>query len=236
MGINALKEEKSMWHNIWMEYVKDWHSHSKEQIVLQILSIVIILVFGMIAIRLMGKKSITQMTLTDILFIFILSTTLGALITKPNRVFIALMVVVTICVFIYVIEKLQVKINLVERLLISLPETVYQEGKWFEVHMRRNNITVDLIESVIRQRGYPSVHVCKTITIEPTGALAFELLPEYEPVKKIYFDEAVKQILKAIDSDLEYKEAVIPPMNNAFEEIERGALAQQKNPVPKILE
>ena len=64
-------------------------------------------------------------------------------------------------------------------------------------------------------QGLPSVEVCKTIVIEFGGNLSFEVYPEYEPIKKIYFDEAIKQILKAID-DSKYIEAKPPEMNKVF--------------------
>jgi uncharacterized membrane protein YcaP (DUF421 family) len=220
---------------IWLEYMKDWNAHSKDEIILQVVSIVVILFLGMVAIRLLGKKSFAQMTLVDVLFIFVLSSTLGALITKPSRVFIAVLVVVTIILFIWILEKLQLKWNFFERALISMPETIYENGKWFEIHMKRNNVTVDIVESWIRQHGYPSISVCKRIVIESTGAFSFELLPEWEPIKKIYFDDAIKQILKAINKDLEYNEIILPPMNNAFDEVELGALAH-KQKIPKELE
>lgn len=220
---------------IWAEYLKDWNAHTKEELLLQVASIVIILFLGMVAIRLLGKKSFAQMTLVDVLFIFVLSSTLGALITKPSRVFMAVLVVITIILFIWILEKLQLKWNFFERILISMPETIYEDGKWFEIHMKRNNVTVDIVESWIRQKGYPSIQVCKRIIIESTGAFSFELKPEWEPVKKIYFDFAINQILKAIDEKNEYQEPYIPPMNNAFEEVEKGALAHKKK-IPKELE
>ena len=48
-------------------------------------------------------------------------------------------------------------------------------------------------------KGFPSVEVCKTIVIRTNGGnLSFEVKPEYEPIKKIYFDEAIKQILRQL--------------------------------------
>lgn len=223
-----------MWTSIWQEYVNDWKAHSFEDFVIQILSIIFILVVGMIAIRLLGKKSISQMTLTDVLFIFVLTSTLGALITKPQRIFMAFLVVLTIVVFVFILEKLSQKVNKIERMMVSLPEVIYKDGNFNEYAMRKNNLTVDTVESALRQKGYPSLQVCKVVCIEPTGAISAELKAEYEPIRKIYFDSAVAQILYAINKS-EYVEIVPPPVNSAFEEIELGAKAHM-NKVDKHME
>ena len=83
-------------------------------------------------------------------------------------------------------------------------------------------MTIDQIESWIRVQGFPSVEVCKTIIIEFGGNLSFEVHPEYEPIKKIYFDKAIEQILKAIDEKQTYQEAVPDIKKNLFEEASKG--------------
>lgn len=220
-----------MWINIWQGYVKDWKGHSFEDTIAQILCVIIILGLGVFAIKTIGKKSINTLTIPNILFIFVLSSTLGALITKPYRIFTGILVVVVIVLFVMILEKLIVKFNLFEKIFISEPTILYKDGNFQKEEILKNNMTIDQIESWTRGQGLPSVEVCKTIVIEFGGNLSFELYPEYEPIKKIYFDEAMKQILKAID-DIEYKEAKIPEMGNVFDET-RGI---QKKEVPKILE
>jgi uncharacterized membrane protein YcaP (DUF421 family) len=220
-----------LWNNIWQGYIKDWKGHSFDDNIAQILCVIIILFLGVFAIRFIGKKSINTLTIPNILFIFVLSSTLGALITKPYRIFTGIMVVFVIVVFVYILEKLIVKSNIFEQIFIMQPTILYKDGVFQEKNISKSKMTIDQIESWIRVQGYPSVEVCKTIVIEFGGNLSFELYPEYEPIKKIYFDEAMKQILKAID-DSKYKEATIPEMNNVFEEA-RGNI---KEAPPKNLE
>lgn len=206
-----------MWKSIWEVYVKDWQAHSKEELIIQVISIFIILSLGMLAIRMLGNKSFAQATLIDMVFIFVLSSTLGALITKPSRIFVALLVVVTIVIFVWILDKLQLKSNAFEKLLIPAPYVIYQDAIFNEYAMRRNHLTVDLLEAAVRSKGIPSLQACKTIVLEPTGAISIEVLPEYEPIKKIYFDAAMQQILKALD-DLTYAEAKLPDLNNLYDE------------------
>ena len=221
-----------MWNNVWMEYVKDWKAHTKEDLIIQVISIVFILIIGMIAIRIMGKKSIAQLSVSNVMFIFILSSTLGALITKPNRIFIALLVVITIVAFVWIIETLQLKSDFVERLLFSAPSILYQDKKFQIDIMRKNKITIDQLETLIRQQGIPSFDVVKTILYEPTGSLAIQMMPDYEPLKKMYFDHGMQQIMKAID-DLKYEDLKPPAIKNLFDEATGG---KNQKDVPKDLQ
>lgn len=211
-----------MWNNIFNTYWHDFKTHTKEEILIQILSIVFILIIGVVAIKIIGKKSISQMTLVNVLFVFVLSSTLGALITKPHRIIIALIVVATIVTFVLLLEKLSVKTNAFERMFVSFPSVLYEDNQYQINELSKNNITVDQIESSIRANGISSVEACKTIVLEPTGGIAVEVKPEYEPIKKIYFDKAVEQILKAINEKQRYEEAVPDIKKNLFEEASKG--------------
>lgn len=223
-----------MLNGIWQQYIHDWTNHTIIDHIIQVISIVAILFMGMTAIKILGKKSISQMTLTDALFILILSSTLGALITKPNRIFVGALVVITIILFVLILEKIQLKSNAVERVLIGVPEIVFQDGQFNEKALKRNNLSVDMIESIVRLNGLPSIDICKRIVLEPTGNIATEVLPEYEPIKKIYFDAAMQQIMQAINNS-NYREIKVPEINNVFDEVE-GGKDSHKKAVPKHLE
>ena len=222
-----------LWNDIWQGYIKDWQGHSFSDNIAQILCVIIILFFGIFAIRMIGKKSINTLTIPNILFIFVLSSTLGALITKPYRIFTGFLVVLVIVAFIWILEKMIVKINFLEQLFVAKPVVLYENGRFLEDNIKKSQMTIDQMESWIRTKGYSSVKVCKTIVIEFSGNLSFELLPEYEPIKKIYFDEAVKQILQAIN-DSQYIEAKMPDMPNVFDEARNENF--HKKPIPKHLE
>jgi uncharacterized membrane protein YcaP (DUF421 family) len=219
--------------SIWQEYVKDWQAHTKEEFIIQVISIVLILLLGMVAVKLIGKKSVARLNLLDVLFIFVLSSTLGALITNPKRIFVALLVVTTIIIFVRFLQWLQLKINNAEKFIQGMPEVIYENSQFKECAMKKNNLTVDTVESIIRQHGLPSIDVVDLIILETTGTLSFQVKPEYEPIKKIYFDEAMKQIMQALNE--KYTEAKPPEMNNAFQEVVKVKPSLKKK-VPKNLE
>ena len=146
-----------MIHDIWMMYVKDWQDHTMNEHIIQVISILIILITGMLSLRLLGKKSISQINLLDVLFIFILSTTLGALITKPVRIFVAFLVVATIVIFVYIMQKLQLKSAFFEKMVQGRAVVVYTNKTWNESGMAKNNRTVATVESALRANGISSL-------------------------------------------------------------------------------
>lgn len=230
MGNNSLKGRIKLWINIWQDYLKDWKGHSAEDIVAQIICVFIILMLGILAIKIIGQKSINTLTIPNVLFIFVLSSTLGALITKPYRIFIGAIVCFVITFFIFALEKLIVKLNLFENFFVPKPLILYKDGSFQNKNIRKAKMTIDQIESWIRLEGLPSIEVCKTIVIEFGGNLSFEVYPEYGPINKMQFDAAMKQILDAINGS-KYEEAKMPEMAKVFEEV-RGNI--KKNPPKKL--
>jgi uncharacterized membrane protein YcaP (DUF421 family) len=220
-----------LWNEIWQGYMKDWQGHSFTDQIAQIICVVIILLLGIFAIKMIGKKSINTLTIPNILFIFVLSSTLGALITKPYRILTGAMVIGVIVVVILLLETLIVKMNFFEQVFVPKPVVLYKDGQFQVDNIAKSKMTIDQIESWIRVQGLPSVDVCKTIVIEFGGNLSFEIKPEYEPLKKMYFDHAIQQILDAINGSI-YKEYQPPELNNAFDEVKNG----HKKDVPRNLE
>ncbi len=208
-----------MWNHIWGKYIHDWTTHSNTDIVAQIVAVVFILFLGIFAIKVIGKKSINTLTIPNILFIFVLSSTL-------DRMFIGAMVVVVITLVILTLEILIVKVNLFEKMFVHKPVVLYKNDQFQKKDIAKSKMTIDQIESWIRVQGLPSVDVCKTIAIEFGGNLSFELKPEWEPVKKSQFEDAMDQIMNALDS--KYIKFQPPNVNNAFDEVRKGEHSQKK--------
>jgi uncharacterized membrane protein YcaP (DUF421 family) len=195
----------------------------------QMISLIIILLVAMFSLRLVGKKSISQLTLPNVVFVFIFTTCMGTLVTMPQALLIALILTAVIITIIITIEILQLKYDWLERLLVGRPNVLVYNGEPDTEQLKKAKITIDMLESQIRLQGLHGLYECKTITLEPNGNIGVEIKPEYEPIQKIYFDEAIKQILKAIDKNNEYIEAVYPDLTNVFEEAKGKLDKKDKN-------
>jgi uncharacterized membrane protein YcaP (DUF421 family) len=198
------------------DYLKTFLQEDYTDMFMQLFTVFVLVLFGMFAMRLVGKKSISQMTLPNVLFVFLFTSALGGLVASPQHLIIALIITGFIIFMVIVLEYLSRKFNKVERIFAGYPSVVYKDGEINITQLKKENLTVDQLEGLVRESGIPSMKVCKQILLEPNGKPSIELLPEFEPVRKIYFDEAIKQILKALGE--KYKEAEMPEMNNLFEE------------------
>jgi uncharacterized membrane protein YcaP (DUF421 family) len=140
--------------------------------------------------------------------------------------FIGAMVVGVITLVIFILEMLIVKVNLFEKMFVHKPVVLYKNGQFQKDAINKSKMTIDQIESWIRGQGLSSADVCKTIAIEFGGNLSFEVKPEWEPVSKQQFDDAMDQIMSALDS--KYIKFVPPDVNSVFDEVRKGEHSEKK--------
>jgi uncharacterized membrane protein YcaP (DUF421 family) len=206
--------------NIFIEnYWNTFSKHPLEDTILQIVTVLIVLLIAMFAIRLVGRKNLSQLSLPNLVFVFILNASLGALITRPRALIVALIVITTIIVFVVTMQKLQMEVKWLKKIFIGRTLMLMKDGRLNEEVLEKQRITVDQLESHVRVQGVPSLDLCKTLTLEPNGSIGVELKTEFKPINKRYFDEAMKQILEGIN-DIKYKEAEMPKIRNSFEDVE----------------
>jgi len=142
---------------------------------------VLMTVTGFALLRLVGRKSISQMTIpTTVIMISI-----GSIIIQP---FIEKNIWKTIgCAFIIVlllifVEKLQVRYPWMEILLGGRALPVIVDGKLNEANLRKLRMTVDQLEMRLRQSGYGSYEEIQVATVEPNGQIAIAAKPEHRPL------------------------------------------------------
>lgn len=211
-----------MFREAWHLYVSDFlGKHSAAENIVRFVTLFTILTLAVIALRIVGKKSVSQLTLINVITFFIFTSTMGALITKPKALFVALEIAIFIIIFGIFFEWLQLKFNPLEAFFNGRAAVIVKDGKYDSKTLKKNKLSIDMLESQLRLQGVPSIEACKTVTIEPNGALGVEIKPEYEPIKKIYFDAAIEQILKLLDST--YLEKQPPEMKNIFDEVKGKA-------------
>lgn len=141
----------------------------------------VLIVVGMLVLRLAGRKSISQMTIpTTIAMISI-----GTIIVQPIANHSILITMVAAAVFItvlIVVEWLQVRWNVVERLIKGPAVIVIAEGQLQPKNLRKLRLTVDELEMSLRGQGISRLSDVKTATIEPNGQLGYELQDSAKPV------------------------------------------------------
>jgi uncharacterized membrane protein YcaP (DUF421 family) len=142
---------------------------------------VVLVLSGFLLLRISGRKSISQLTIpTTIVMISI-----GTIIVQPIIDQSMVKTIVTIALFVgilIIIEFLQVKVNLFERLFTGKSKIIIQNGQIVSKTLKEFRLTVDKIEMQLRQSGISSISDVKNATIEPNGKLGYELMPDAKPL------------------------------------------------------
>lgn len=155
---------------------------------------------GVIFLRLFGRRSISQMTIAQT----VLMISIGTLIVSPiaNRnVFHTVIIAAIFVSFIIVLEYIQLKSPLFERLLTGKSLVLIDQGEINIANLKRIRMTVAQLEIRLREKGIGNIQDVKTATLEANGQLGYELKDD---VKPITFKE-VKQILDDLGLKVDIK-------------------------------
>jgi uncharacterized membrane protein YcaP (DUF421 family) len=141
----------------------------------------LLIIMGVLLLRVAGRKSISQMTISTT----IIMISIGTLIVQPiaNRsvwkaglaagIFIAVLIL---------LEYLQLKFNVFEKFLSGSSKVVIENGQLHEKNLKKLRFTVDKLEMRLRQSGISNISDVLTATLEPNGQLGYELKRYAKPV------------------------------------------------------
>ena len=176
-----------------------------KEIIRVILTSIILGLGSFIIIRLSGKKSISQMTLPQM----VIMIAMGSLITKPLNdsktiigTFIAMVIFMAILLL---LEYLSLKNDKIEPMLDSTPALLIVDGKLQVENLGKIRMTIDQLESMLREKGISSFSQLRTCTLEIDGKIGYEELKSYNPyAKDNLFDELRKgKHAKKVDKKLD---------------------------------
>nr|WP_328703130.1 YetF domain-containing protein [Alkalihalobacterium elongatum] len=117
---------------------------------------VLLVLTGFLFLRVSGRKSIAQMTITTT----IVMISIGAIIVQPIIEDSVLKTILSIGIFIGVlilIEYLQVKYNALEKLFTGKAISVIENGQVNLKNLKKIRLTIDKLEMQIRQNGISNI-------------------------------------------------------------------------------
>lgn len=159
---------------------------------------VFILVAGIVLLRISGRKSISQMTIAQT----IIMISIGTLLIQPvaNKSLGATIVLAAILVgTLLLIEWIQLKWDWAEGWITGRAKVVIENGQLQEQNLKQLRLSVDQLETHLRQNGVGSISDVQWATIEPSGQLGYTLLEHKKPATK----EDIDQLLRRLDKMLE---------------------------------
>lgn len=144
---------------------------------------VIIVIGGTILLRIAGRKSISQMTLAQV----VIMIGIGSLLVQPlvgKNVWTTLVVGLTLVLTLVFVEYTQIKSDKIEKFISGKAKILIRDGKLQEDQLKKLRISVDLLEMKLRQSSVNNINDIKFATLEPNGQLGFELKENKKPATK----------------------------------------------------
>jgi uncharacterized membrane protein YcaP (DUF421 family) len=188
-----------------------------------LLQTILIFYVGTFILRIGGRKSISQMTISQT----VVMIGLGSLLIQPitgNGLLITFIAAFVLSVLMILTEYLEVRIDFIETFFSGKAVMVIENGELNIRNLKKLRLPVDKLETRLRQSGISSIEDVKNATIEVSGQLGYELKDNKKPLTKEDFDMLMGEIFKL-------KEVINKQnnSNNLFDEISSKKYEGNKN-------
>ncbi len=164
--------------------------------------VILIFLVGTFILRIGGRKSISQMTIPQT----IVMIGLGSLLIQPitGKGLLATFIAAFIIIILMVLtEYLQVKVDFFENIFSGKSIIVIENGKLNIKNMKKIRMTVDKLETRLRQAGISSIEDVKYATIEVSGQVGYELKEDKKPLTVGEFKSLINEIM--INSNVKFE-------------------------------
>lgn len=144
---------------------------------------VVIFYVGRIILRIGGRKSISQMTITQV----IVMIGIGSLLIQPvagKGLFRTLLIALLITGLMILTEYLEMKFDILETISTGKAKIVIEDGRLNIENLKKLRMSVDRLETRLRQSGISSIDDVKYATIEVSGLIGYELKKNKKPATK----------------------------------------------------
>lgn len=163
----------------------------------------LIYIIGVFILRVGGRKSISQMTISQTIVMIALGTLLiqpvtgkGLLITFLSAALLVILMMAT--------EYLNMKVDFLENLFSGKAVVVIENGIPNITNLRELRMSIDKLEARLRQAGITSIEDVQYATIEVSGQLGYELKNNKKHLTKeefIKFMNAINQFKVSIEKN-----------------------------------
>jgi uncharacterized membrane protein YcaP (DUF421 family) len=181
---------------------------------------ILIFIVGTFILRIGGRKSISQMTISQT----IVMIGLGSLLIQPvagKGLLITFLAALLLTLLMMISEFLEVKVDSLETLFTGKAVVVIENGTPNIKNLGKIRMSIDKLETRLRQAGISSIEDVKYATIEVSGQLGYELIDSKKPLTQGDMVQIMKELshMKSmLDNNMKTQKSQ-NPKNNIFEEI-----------------
>ena len=188
----------------------------------------LIFIVGTFILRVGGRKSISQMTISQT----IVMIGLGSLLIQPvagKGLFITFLVAGVLTILMIITEYLEVKVDLLETIFAGKAVIVIENGNPNIKNLKKIRMSIDRLETRLRQAGISSMEDVKYATIEVSGQLGYELKDNKKPLTQDDFIKLMREISELKGMINAGSNPQTNKGNNIFKEIKNEKFEGNKN-------
>ncbi|CAH8713475.1 DUF421 domain-containing protein [Paenibacillus thiaminolyticus] len=141
----------------------------------------IVLLTGFILLRILGKKTVGEMTGLEIITLLAMASMIGHAVKGDGLV----KTIITLCVYVsllLVVQYLALRFNWVEKWFMGRATLIIKDGQVITENLKKLRLTVDQLEAKLRATGIASISDVKCATLEISGHMGYELMRHAKPV------------------------------------------------------
>jgi uncharacterized membrane protein YcaP (DUF421 family) len=130
-------------------------------------------VFIILAIRLFGKKELSQLSITDLVLILLISNAVqNAMVGPDSSLSGGLVAALTLFLLNYLIKIVSFKSKLFSKVLEGEPVMLVYKGFVKHKNLHNQKITIEELEAVAREHGIKSIKDAELIMLEKDGNIS----------------------------------------------------------------
>lgn len=129
--------------------------------------------FMVLAIRFFGKKELSQLSTTDLVFIVLISNAVQNSMVGANSSLMGGIVAATVLFSLnYIFKLLMFRFSVFKEIIEDKPVILVYEGNIDESHLQKEKITKDELDEAIREHGIDSYKKVKLAILEVDGNIS----------------------------------------------------------------
>ena len=134
---------------------------------------VIVYLFVILAIRLFGKKELSQLSIVDLVFILLISNSLQAAMIGNDVTLLGGLTAAASLFFInWILKNLIYKSKKISETIQGSPIMLVYQGKIFHKHLEKAQISHDELEAAIREHGVKNIEAVDLAVLEVDGNIS----------------------------------------------------------------
>ncbi len=143
-------------------------------LLLVVLNTFIVYIFLIAAVKLFGKNEFSQLSVSDLIFILLLSEAVqnGLVDAKWESLIIAMVSATTLFVLNYLLRLLLYKSKKLRKALEGDPVLLIYEGKPRQTNMDKQKITLEELEETVRENGIEKIEEVRLAILETDGNIS----------------------------------------------------------------